>query len=162
MISSFDQTDNVEWFVSDKSDVFAVTKKGDKYSKKPTKNKKRGYFYVRTTNGNYSLHRLVAVAFIPNPENKPEVNHKDGYKENNSVSNLEWVTRKENIQHAIRTGLIKQMNKNEGNLKYSNEQCKNILLRVAGGMSYHKAGSLYKMPYSTVAHLVKGSRRHII
>lgn len=55
------------------------------------------------------LHRLVAEAFLENPENKKEVNHKDGNKENNNVDNLEWVTPSENILHRFR--VLKQQNK---------------------------------------------------
>lgn len=51
------------------------------------------------------VHRLVTETFIPRPEGKTEVNHIDGHKRNNRVTNLEWVTRQENMQHAFRTGL---------------------------------------------------------
>jgi len=63
----------------------------------------------------FKVHRLVAIAFIPNIENKPEVNHKKGFTKHNVVSQLEWVTSKENQLHAYRTGLRTSLKGNKVN-----------------------------------------------
>lgn len=68
-------------------------------------NHKTGYLMITIDRSTYRVHALVAKAFIPNPDNKPIVNHKDGDKKNNVVTNLEWVTYAENVQHAFDTEL---------------------------------------------------------
>ena len=69
----------------------------------------RGYLSVVIRRKTHMLHRLVALAFIPNPQRKPFVNHIDGNKRNNAVENLEWCTAAENNRHARQTGLHKQL-----------------------------------------------------
>lgn len=83
--------------------------------KKPTVNKSNGYLYFDLYEGNerakVPLHRLVAEAFIPNPDNKPTVDHKDGNRQNNTINNLRWATYSEQNSrfrtHGIRSQRIK-------------------------------------------------------
>lgn len=85
-----------------------IRNKPEKFVKPRTSN--RGYVraaicFGQTKMKTYSVHRLVAIAFLENPNNLPEVNHKDGNKQNNHFSNLEWCTRLYNQRHAIANGL---------------------------------------------------------
>ena len=87
----------------------------------------KGYMRIDLIDNNgkkhyYGVHRLVAMAFIDNPDNKPQINHIDGKKDNNTVDNLEWVTNQENHDHAILNGLYP----NQGKLrKHRKEQIAN-------------------------------------
>lgn len=87
--------------------LYAITEDGQVWSYKANKFKKpqniNGYLSVVLYKDkhlkNYSIHRLVAETFIPNPDGKPEVNHIDEDKTNNCVDNLEWCTKSENCKH---------------------------------------------------------------
>lgn len=96
--------------------------------------KKNGYVEVSLTKGGvekyYLLHRLVAKQFIPNPENKPQVNHINGIKHDNKVCNLEWVTAKENKDHQMKVlnGLEVSL-KNLEEVNYYKSYCKVELIK---------------------------------
>ena len=81
---------------------------------KPGINTKKYFFISLSKNNNqktYVIHRLVALHFIPNSLNKPQVNHIDSDKSNNYIDNLEWCTHSENIQHAWKNGLCENVRK---------------------------------------------------
>lgn len=102
------------------------------------------------------VHRLVATEFIPNPENKPVTNHKDGIKDNNEWTNLEWNTLLENRRHAIRTGLQKVDGHNNSQSRLSRRQVKSIL-KLRGKSSLVNIGRKYGVSYSAISYLYKNN-----
>lgn len=106
----------IEWALIDDYPEYEISIYGEVYSKRkrdvliPQTNP-GGYYTVTLYNENgpkiFTIHRLVANAFIPNPFNKPQINHINGFKRDNRLDNLEWCTAEENMQHAFQTGLGK-------------------------------------------------------
>ena len=93
-------------------DDYEITKDGKVFNKKwgryvkPQPNG-TGYLRVHIAGKMYFVHRLVAMIYIPNPENLPQVNHIDGNKHNNCVDNLEWVSNRDNSLHALHKGWMR-------------------------------------------------------
>lgn len=101
-------------------------------------------------NGNpkgYQVHRLVAIAFIENKDNKETVNHVDGNKANNNFDNLEWNTRSENMLHAYKTGLTNSIGENSGRAKLTESDVRCIRL---SNCSHSELGKIYGVAGCTI------------
>lgn len=109
------------------------------------------------------VHRFVANAFIPNPENKPEVNHKNGVKYINVVDNLEWVTTAENVQHAFDTGLKSSILGSDNVLShYTDDQIKRVCKLLEKGVSNKKISKQTGVDRKYITDIKKGRRwKHI-
>ena len=104
----------------------------------------------------YFVHVLVARAFIPNPEHKPQVNHKNGrQKWNNAVSNLEWATHKENKQHASDNGLVAWGERNGGS-KVSRAVVRKIrgMYKRGEGLSQTDIGNMFGLSQTAVSAII--------
>jgi len=117
---------------------------------------KKGYQFVRLcANGKsktYLVHRLVAECWLPNPDELPQVNHKDGNKANNCVWNLEWCTCQENVTHSVNAGLVKRGDERP-NAKLSDEEVIRLRALREEGLNYYELGKLFNIAYQT-AHKV--------
>ncbi|TYS91926.1 NUMOD4 domain-containing protein [Rossellomorea aquimaris] len=106
-----------------------------------------------------TVHRLVANAFIPNPENKGDVNHIDGNKMNNSVDNLEWLTRSENIRHAHKLGLntfVGAKGEKHHNSKLTESRVKEIKILISRGKSNKEISEIFNIKTYIISNIRNG------
>lgn len=105
-----------------------------------------------------SPHRLVALAFIPNPDNKSDVNHKNGIRDDNRVSNLEWMTKSENHNHSYRElGRKAAAGESHGMRKLCAADVIKIRELYKGGAgSYRAIGKIYNVSEATIRHILSG------
>ena len=113
---------------------------------------KGGYLRVTLLGETRKVHRLVAIAFIPNPERKTQVNHINGIKTDNRVENLEWVTHSENMIHAYKTGLTcgHTGRRDKGNNKFGEEWTE----LNNKGVSLREISRMYGVTHHTVKRTI--------
>lgn len=109
------------------------------------------------------VHRFVATAFIPNPDSKPEVNHKNGIKFINVEDNLEWATTSENVQHAFDTGLKSAILGSDNSLShYTDKQIRKVCEMLEKGISNKKISKKTGVERKYITDIKKGRRwKHI-
>lgn len=105
-----------------------------------------------------SVHRIVAKTFIPNPDNKPQVNHINGIRTDNRVANLEWCTAKENDKHAWDIGLKNSLGSNQSNAILHEDDIPGIKRLIEAGLSNREIGKKYGIEESTISLIKLGKR----
>jgi len=113
--------------------------------------------YKEKQSKKFLVHRLIAQAFIPNPNNLREVNHKDGNRRNNVPENLEWVTSKQNKKHAWDNGMYTHKGECHYLSKLTEDKVRKIRQLISEGkMSYTNIGKMFDVTQGTVSSIKCG------
>jgi hypothetical protein len=150
-----------KYSVSEDGFVYSKAKSKDGSFKKMTGVLDTSTYYrvnITTNSGKvnkYLVHRLVAITYLPNQEDLPEVNHKDGDKLNNCISNLEWVTRSQNIQHSFDTGLNTSIGERNGRSEITEEKAK-LIKSMVGEKSLAEISRVTNTKYNIVSKISRG------
>jgi len=115
-----------------------------------------GYQYIQVGRHRHLVHRLIAKAYLPNTLNKPCVNHIDGDKKNNHVSNLEWVTYSENMRHAVDTGLWVRKGSKQNNAKLTEAIVETIKNRLVAGETGTSLAKEYGVAHGRIYDIKHG------
>ena len=145
--------------------LYAITKDGRVWSYKKLnsyvtwmKSREDKYKRIELRKDNkkksHYLHRLLAEAYIPNPDNLPYVNHIDGNKHNNNLGNLEWCTHAENMKHAFTIGLKNLTGSKNNNSKLVEEDAIDIRMLFEKGFDRGYLANVYKVNRATINHVI--------
>ena len=104
----------------------------------------------------FSVHRLIAITFIPNPENKPQVNHKDGNKKNNSKANLEWCTESENQKHSYDILHHSHFGEKNTQAKLDSKKVLEIVRLRNSGISLSTLATMFSVSPGTICDITNG------
>ena len=119
-----------------------------------------GYLFLHISIGGerkyFSVHVLVAKAFIPNPDNKPEVNHRIGWKLNCYVGNLEWSTHEENMEHAVNNGLLKIKGTENSQAKLKDEETILYIRNNPDGLTQQQLAEKFGMTHQQISDIQTG------
>lgn len=163
------------YFINESGDVFSVKGSGrfgdntvpDRPRQMSKRINKYGYIDVglrfvddegKRKKRMYEVHRLVARSFIPNPENLPQVNHIDGDKLNNHVSNLEWCTARYNVKHRVKNGDSYTLKGEKNPCAKLDDQDIPVIMHAynSGSMSIKEIADVFRVAKTTINNIVYG------